>query len=90
MPINKRSSIAIDLNLHITPVAKVNPTEKEEREVLDRLRLWMICYETDWNMAVHYGKPSSVKENQIIRTSDNFWLRSQYNLVVRLGGFKLS
>jgi hypothetical protein len=57
------SRIAIDLNLHIQPIMKPNRTEKEEREVLDKLRLWMICFETDWNMAAHYGKPWSVNEN---------------------------
>jgi hypothetical protein len=61
---NLRSRIAIDLNLHIAPVMKTNRTEKEERDVLDKLRLWMICYQTDWNMAAHFGKPSSVRDNQ--------------------------
>lgn len=74
--------MAIDLNAHITPIIKPTASEKEQREILDRLRLWMICYETDWNMAAHYGKPASVKENHIIRTSDHFWRRSQFNLVV--------
>jgi hypothetical protein len=62
--LNLRSRIAIDLNLHIAPVMKTNRTEKEERDVLDKLRLWMICYQTDWNMAAHFGKPSSVRDNQ--------------------------
>jgi hypothetical protein len=63
-------------------MSKPGATEREERDMLDRLRLWMICYETDWNMAAHYGKPASVKDNQIILTSDDFWRRSRYNLVV--------
>jgi hypothetical protein len=58
-------SMAIDLNLHVTPTTKPK-TEKEEREQLNRLRLWMICFQTDLNMAAHYGKPVSLKENQYV------------------------
>jgi hypothetical protein len=76
--------MAIDLNVHITPTTQPR-SEKEEREQLNRLRLWMICFETDLNMAAHYGKPASLKENQIIRNSDSFYTRSEYVLVGDIG-----
>jgi hypothetical protein len=48
--------------VHIAPAARPK-NEREWREALNRTRLWMICFETDWVMAYHYGKPSGVKEN---------------------------
>lgn len=57
--------IAIDLNVNILPASKPK-TEKDERELRNRTRLWMICFQTDWQMAAHYGKPSSLKENKYV------------------------
>lgn len=54
--------IATDLNLH--HVSSVKPkNEKEEREVLNRARVWMICFNLDRSTATQFGKPSTIKED---------------------------
>jgi hypothetical protein len=57
------SRLAIDLNAHRFTNEPIR-TEEEERECLNKRRLWMICFETDWAMAAHYGKPATLGENQ--------------------------
>lgn len=58
-------SIAIDLNAHRCSTESPK-NEEEDREELNKHRLWMICFETDWAMAAHYGKPAAVKANQYV------------------------
>ena len=54
--------IATDLNLH--QVSSTKPqTEKQEREMLNRRRVWMICFNLDRSTATQFGKPSTIKED---------------------------
>ena len=54
--------LATDLNLH--QPSNVKPTsEAQEREMLNRTRTWMICYNQDRSTATQYGKPSTIKED---------------------------
>ena len=54
--------IATDLNLH--QVSHTKPqTEKQEREMLNRRRVWMICFNLDRSTATQFGKPSTIKED---------------------------
>jgi hypothetical protein len=54
--------IAMDLNLH--QATKTKPqNEKQEREMLNRTRVWMICFNLDRSTATQFGKPSTIKEN---------------------------
>jgi Fungal specific transcription factor domain len=54
--------IATDLNLH--QVSSTKPqTEKQEREILNRRRVWMICFNLDRSTATQFGKPSTIKED---------------------------
>lgn len=54
--------IATDLNLHILPSTK--PTEEmQEREVINRIRVWMNCYNLDRSTATQFGKHSTIKED---------------------------
>ena len=55
-------SIATDLNLHQMPTVK--PTsERQEREIINKIRVWMNCYNLDRSTATQFGKPSTIKED---------------------------
>ncbi|THH32747.1 hypothetical protein EUX98_g1452 [Antrodiella citrinella] len=70
--------LATDLNLH--QVSPVKPTsERQEREMLNRTRLWLNCYNLDRSTATQYGKPYSIKEDYVIHTSANWYTQSKYN-----------
>jgi hypothetical protein len=57
--------MSVDLRVHTTSSTKP-ATEKEEREQRNRLRLWMIAFQTDMNMAIYYGKPATLLENRYV------------------------
>lgn len=54
--------VAMDLNLHIPPPAKAQPTERQAREALNRARAWMICFNMDRSTATQFGKPQTIKD----------------------------
>ena len=55
--------LATDLNLH-QPQHHVKPvSETHERELLNRTRVWMICFNLDRSTATQFGKPSTIKED---------------------------
>ena len=54
--------LATDLNLH--QASSIKPTsEAHERELLNRTRVWMICFNLDRSSATQFGKPSTIKED---------------------------
>lgn len=54
--------LATDLNLHQPSLSRpVN--ELQEREQLNRTRVWMICFNLDRSTATQFGKPSTIKED---------------------------
>ena len=54
--------IATDLNLHV--VSNVKPkTEKQEREMVNQTRVWILCFNLDRSTASQFGKPSTIKED---------------------------
>ena len=54
--------VATDLNLHQqSTVRPVN--ERQEREILNRTRVWMICFNLDRSTASQFGKPFTIKED---------------------------
>lgn len=71
--------IATDLNLHQASTTKAKD-EKEEREALNRARVWMICYNLDRSTATQFGKPSTIKEDYIVRNARGWYKKSPYNL----------
>ncbi|KAG5730335.1 Protein priB [Termitomyces sp. T112] len=71
--------IATDLNLHQVSATKPQ-NEKEEREILNRTRVWMICSNLDRSTATQFGKPFTVKEDYIMRNAKEWYKKSQYNL----------
>ena len=56
------ASIATDLNLHCLPQKKPT-TEQQELEILNRTRIWIICFNLDKSTATQEGKPSTLKED---------------------------
>ncbi|TFK51353.1 hypothetical protein OE88DRAFT_1659301 [Heliocybe sulcata] len=70
--------LATDLNLHQLPTVK-SATEKAAREVLNRTRTWMICFNLDRSVATQFGKPSTIKEDYITRHCKDWYRSSPYN-----------
>ncbi|KAF9524196.1 fungal-specific transcription factor domain-containing protein [Crepidotus variabilis] len=70
--------IATDLNLH--HVSSIKPqSESHEREILNKTRVWMICFNLDRSTATQFGKPSTIKEDFIVRNAKDWYKKSQYN-----------
>ncbi|KAI0263617.1 fungal-specific transcription factor domain-containing protein [Gloeopeniophorella convolvens] len=70
--------IATDLNLHLLPPKKP-ATEQEELELLNRTRIWIICFNLDKSTATQFGKPSTLKEDYIMRNSLEWYKSSPHN-----------
>ncbi|KAI0683838.1 fungal-specific transcription factor domain-containing protein, partial [Cytidiella melzeri] len=76
--------IATDLNLHHVPTTK--PTsERHEREIMNRIRVWLNCYNLDKSTATQFGKPSTIKEDFIVRRSEEWYKKSEYNHIYDIG-----
>ncbi|KAF8151772.1 fungal-specific transcription factor domain-containing protein [Crassisporium funariophilum] len=71
--------IATDLNLHLVSTTKPQ-SEKQEREILNKTRVWMICFNLDRSTATQFGKPSTIKEDFIVRNAKDWYKKSQYNI----------
>ena len=69
--------IATDLNLHQVSLAQPQ-AERQEREMLNRTRVWMICFNLDRSTATQFGKPSTIKEDYITRNSADWYNQSQH------------
>ncbi|KAF8177381.1 hypothetical protein K438DRAFT_1845777 [Mycena galopus ATCC 62051] len=77
--------LAMDLNLHQVPSNKFKGNEKQERELLNRMRVWMICFNLDRSIAAQFGKPMTIKEDYILQDgSDDWYKKSPYNTVYDL------
>jgi hypothetical protein len=69
--------IATDLNLHLLP--KKPTTEQQELEMLNRTRIWIVCFNVDKSAAVQFGKQSTLSEDHIVRKSHDWYKSSTYN-----------
>jgi hypothetical protein len=58
----RNTRIATDLNLHLLPQKKPT-TEQQELEMLNRTRIWIICFNLDKSTATQFGKPSTLKDD---------------------------
>ncbi|KAF8508106.1 hypothetical protein BU17DRAFT_70933 [Hysterangium stoloniferum] len=78
--------MATDLNLQHSWTAKVT-TEAQRREVANRTRIWINCYNLDRSTSTQFGKPSTIKEDYIARRS-KFWYRTTgFNYDIHLNGY---
>ncbi|PCH34825.1 hypothetical protein WOLCODRAFT_78982 [Wolfiporia cocos MD-104 SS10] len=70
--------IATDLNLH--QVSTIRPrNDRHRRELLNQERHWLNCHNLDRSMATQFGKPSTIKEDYIIRSSESWYKKSPLN-----------
>ncbi|KAK0452965.1 fungal-specific transcription factor domain-containing protein [Desarmillaria tabescens] len=72
-------SIATALHLYQTPTAKPE-NEIQEREALNRDRIWQSCSLLDRGTAIQFGKPWTIKEDMTIIHSEEWYKQSHYNL----------
>ncbi|KAH9914369.1 uncharacterized protein BXZ73DRAFT_55048 [Epithele typhae] len=76
--------IATDLNLHV--VSNVKPrTEKQEREMVNQARVWMLCFNLDRSTSAQFGKPSTIHEDYLIRHSADWYKSSRMNSPLNIG-----
>ncbi|RPD54605.1 hypothetical protein L226DRAFT_547907 [Lentinus tigrinus ALCF2SS1-7] len=76
--------IATDLNLHV--VSNVKPkTEKQEREMVNQTRVWLLCFNLDRSTSAQFGKPSTIKEDYTIRHSNDWYKSSRMNSALNIG-----
>ncbi|KAF8599165.1 hypothetical protein BDV93DRAFT_560575 [Ceratobasidium sp. AG-I] len=59
--------------------SKTFVNEAHEREVLNRTRTWLICFNMDRTLATKLGQPTTIPEDYIVRHSHEWWRRSKYN-----------
>ncbi|KAG5721547.1 Protein priB [Termitomyces sp. T112] len=71
-------SIATDLNLHQVSTLDLQ-NEKQGREMLNRIRTWLICYTVDRWSAIQLGKPWSIKEDNLMLDTEEWYKKGKYN-----------
>jgi hypothetical protein len=70
--------IATDLNLHV-PLKTKPQNETQEREVLNRTRVWLICFNLDRSTSTQFGKMSTLREGFIVRNSADWYRSNRYS-----------
>ncbi|SJL15625.1 uncharacterized protein ARMOST_19128 [Armillaria ostoyae] len=74
-------AISIVTALRLDQTLKINSaTENEEREYLNRIRVWKFCFLLDQATAIQSGKPWMMKEDTIICHSEEWYKQSHHNL----------
>jgi hypothetical protein len=72
--------MATDLNLHL-PSTATPVNETHAREMLNRARTWLHCFNLDRSMGSEYGKAPTIRNNDFIAThAEDWWRSSPYNL----------
>ncbi|KAH6913055.1 hypothetical protein BKA70DRAFT_1369785 [Coprinopsis sp. MPI-PUGE-AT-0042] len=72
--------VATDLNLHL-PITAKPKNENHAREMLNRTRIWLNCFNLDRSTGSQYGKPPIISNNDYTANhSENWWKSSQLNL----------
>lgn len=72
--------VATDLNLHLPNTAKpIN--EQHAREMLNRTRVWLNCFNLDRSTGSQYGKPPIIPNTDYVANhSQDWWNSSEYNM----------
>ncbi|KAJ7227114.1 hypothetical protein GGX14DRAFT_418213 [Mycena pura] len=72
--------LATDLNLHLPNTAQpIN--ESHAREMLNRTRVWLNCFNLDRSTGSQYGKPPTISNaDYMANHSEDWWCSSPYNL----------
>ncbi|KIY44020.1 hypothetical protein FISHEDRAFT_52517 [Fistulina hepatica ATCC 64428] len=72
--------VAIDLNLQYPP-SHEPADEMRARELLNRTRVWINCYNLDRSTGSQYGRPPVINQmDYVANHSEDWWRSSQYNL----------
>ena len=72
--------VATDLNLHHPNTAKPL-NEQHAREMLNRTRAWLNCFNLDRSIGSQHGKAPVIKDTDYIAThSGTWWISSEYNM----------
>ncbi|EPQ52642.1 hypothetical protein GLOTRDRAFT_79762 [Gloeophyllum trabeum ATCC 11539] len=72
--------IATDLNLHHPTTAKPK-NEQHARELLNRTRVWLNCFNVDRSTSSQYGKSPIIKNTDFVANhSESWWHSSPYNM----------
>ncbi|CDO74907.1 hypothetical protein BN946_scf184988.g14 [Trametes cinnabarina] len=72
--------IATDLNLH-HPNTVEPKNEQHAREMLNRTRTWLNCFNLDRSMASQYGKAPIISNTDYVASHSEFWWKSSpYNI----------
>ncbi|TFK93973.1 hypothetical protein K466DRAFT_593952 [Polyporus arcularius HHB13444] len=72
--------IATDINLHHPHTARPQ-NEQHAREMLNRTRLWLNCFNVDRSMASQYGKAPIISNTDYVANHSEFWYKSSpYNI----------
>ena len=75
-----RRSIATDINLH-HPHTVQPENGQHAREMLNRTRLWLNCFNVDRSMASQYGKAPIISNTDYVACHSEFWYKSSpYNI----------
>ena len=70
----------MDLNLHHPNTAKPR-NEQHAREMLNRTRAWLNCFNLDRSTGSQYGKPAIIRNTDYTANrSDQWWNSSPYNM----------
>ncbi|KAF7327903.1 Zn(2)-C6 fungal-type domain-containing protein [Mycena kentingensis (nom. inval.)] len=72
--------LAIDLNLHLPNTAQpIN--ESHAREMLNRTRVWLNCFNLDRSTGSQYGKTPTISNSDYMANhSEEWWRLSPYNM----------
>lgn len=72
--------VATDLNLHVPSTVKPR-NEMHARELLNRVRVWLNCYNLDRSTSSWHGKQSTIVDGDYLATrAEEWWKSSPYNL----------
>jgi hypothetical protein len=71
--------MAMDLNLHLPSMFEPT-TAEQEREILNRTRTWMLCYNLDRSTAAQLGKPMTIRDNYTIRHGGTWHKSSKFGV----------
>ncbi|GJJ08038.1 hypothetical protein Clacol_002245 [Clathrus columnatus] len=78
--------MATDLNLHHSLTVKAT-TEQQRREVANRTRIWINCYNLDRSTSTQFGKPSTIKHDYIASHSKFWYKNTDFNYDIHLNGY---
>lgn len=68
------------MNLHL-PITARELNEAHAREMLNRTRMWLNCYNLDRSTGSQYGKPQTIPDGDYVATHcEDWWRSSAYNL----------